>query len=112
MIGGGGTIYLVNMIITTDSLKSAIRRRKTWLAYDHDIMIAKMSKETFMRELISAYDKCISVSSYRDYTSNDRYSYYDRIADQRIYRPIDPRDIHVDYPNLRSDIGTYYGWGF
>lgn len=30
-----------------------------------------------------------------------------------VYRPIiDPRDIRVDYPNLRSDIGTYYGWGF
>ena len=100
------------MIITTDSLKSAIRRRKTWLAYDHDKMIVKMSKETFMRELISAYDKYVNVSSYSDYALNDRYSYYNRIADRRIYRPIDPRDIRVNYPNLRSDIGTYYGWGF
>ena len=57
------------MIITTDSLKLAIRRRKTWLAYDHDKMIAKMSKETFMRELISVYDKYASISDYSNYST-------------------------------------------
>lgn len=102
------------MIITTDNLKSAICRRKTWLAYDHDKMFAKMSEEAFMRKLIDAYDKCMSVSSYGNYstvgyTSNNYSTYSDIVSS--VYRPIDPRSIHVDYPNLRSDLGTYY-WGF
>ena len=102
------------MIIITNDLKSAIRRKKTWLAYDHDKLIAKMPSNTFMNELIDAYNRCVDTRSYSDYstrgyTSSRYQTYADMVSS--VYRPIDPRSIHVDYPNLRSDLGTYY-WGF